>query len=133
MDISDYVLLAVRTSDLGKKQLGISTFMVDTRLPGIEVRKIPTLSQHAIGTTEVTYTDVRVPHTALHTPKCAPNLASPSAAMATAWSTRCGVSTATPGSRPLVAAPRKYRKISLPHCWGFDRRPRRYWHASLNF
>ena len=65
MDIADYVLLAVRTNDLGKKQLGISTFMVDTRLPGIEVRKIPTLGQHAIGTTEVTYTDVRVPRTAL--------------------------------------------------------------------
>ena len=65
MDIADYVLLAVRTSDLGKKQLGISTFMVDTRLPGIEVRRIPTLGQHAIGTTEVTYTDVRVPRSAL--------------------------------------------------------------------
>ena len=65
MDIADYVLLALRTSDLGKKQLGISTFLVDTRLPGIEVRKIPTLGQHAIGTTEVTYTDVRVPRTAL--------------------------------------------------------------------
>jgi alkylation response protein AidB-like acyl-CoA dehydrogenase len=65
MDIADYVLVALRTSDLGKKQLGISTFLVDTRLPGIEVRKIPTLGQHAIGTTEVTYTDVRVPRSAL--------------------------------------------------------------------
>jgi acyl-CoA dehydrogenase len=65
MDISDYVLLAVRTSDLGKKQLGISTFLVDTTLPGITVRKIRTLGQHAIGTTEVTYDDVRVPRTAL--------------------------------------------------------------------
>ena len=65
MDISDYVLLPVRTSDLGKKQLGLSVFMVDTRTPGIEVRKIPTLGQHAIGTTEVTYTDVRVPRSAL--------------------------------------------------------------------
>ncbi len=65
MDISDYVLLAVRTNDLGKKQMGISTFMVDTRLPGIEVKKIATLGQRAIGTTEVTYTDVRVPRTAL--------------------------------------------------------------------
>lgn len=65
MDIADYVLVALRTSDLGKKQLGISTFLVDTRLPGIEVRKIPTLGQHAIGTTEVTFTDVRVPATAL--------------------------------------------------------------------
>ncbi len=65
MDISDYVLLPVRTSDLGKKQLGLSVFMVDTRTPGIEVRKIPTLGQHAIGTTEVTYTNVRVPRSAL--------------------------------------------------------------------
>ncbi|MBA2961082.1 MULTISPECIES: acyl-CoA dehydrogenase family protein [Ramlibacter] len=65
MDIADYVLVALRTSDLGKKQLGISTFLVDTKLPGIEVRKIPTLGQHAIGTTEVTYTDVRVPRSAL--------------------------------------------------------------------
>ncbi|GAA5234575.1 acyl-CoA dehydrogenase [Verticiella sediminum] len=65
MDISDYVLLPVRTNDLGRKQLGISTFLVDTRTPGIEIRKIPTLGQHAIGTTEVTYTDVRVPGSAL--------------------------------------------------------------------
>jgi alkylation response protein AidB-like acyl-CoA dehydrogenase len=65
MDIADYVLLALRTNDLGKKQLGISTFLVDTKLPGIEIRKIPTLGQHAIGTTEVTYTDVRVPRSAV--------------------------------------------------------------------
>lgn len=65
MDIADYVLLAVRTSNQGKKQLGISTFLVDTRLPGIDVRKIATLGQRAIGTTEVTYTDVRVPRSAL--------------------------------------------------------------------
>jgi acyl-CoA dehydrogenase len=65
MDIADYALVALRTSDLGKKQLGISTFLVDTKLPGIEVRKIPTLGQHAIGTTEVTFTDVRVPRTAV--------------------------------------------------------------------
>jgi len=65
MDIADYCLLAVRTSDQGKKQLGISTFLVDTKLPGIEVRKIATLGQRAIGTTEVTYNNVRVPRTAL--------------------------------------------------------------------
>lgn len=65
MDISAYVLLPVRTNDLGKKQLGISTFVVDTTTPGIEIRKIPTLGQHAIGTTEVTYTDVRIPRSAL--------------------------------------------------------------------
>jgi len=65
MDIADFALVALRTNDLGKKQLGISTLMIDTKLPGIEVRKIATLGQHAIGTTEVTFTDVRVPRTAL--------------------------------------------------------------------
>ena len=65
MDIADYALVALRTNDLGKKQLGISTLMIDTQLPGIEVRKIATLGQHAIGTTEVTFTDVRVHKTAL--------------------------------------------------------------------
>lgn len=65
MDIADYALVALRTNDLGKKQLGISTLMIDTKLPGIEVRKIATLGQHAIGTTEVNFTDVRVPRTAL--------------------------------------------------------------------
>jgi alkylation response protein AidB-like acyl-CoA dehydrogenase len=65
MDIADYALVALRTNDLGKKQLGISTLMIDTKLPGIEVRKIATLGQHAIGTTEVTFTNVRVPRTAL--------------------------------------------------------------------
>jgi len=65
MDIADYALVALRTNDLGKKQLGISTLLVPTKLAGIEVRKIPTLGQHAIGTTEVTFTNVRVPRTAL--------------------------------------------------------------------
>jgi alkylation response protein AidB-like acyl-CoA dehydrogenase len=55
----------LRTSQQGKKQLGISTFLIDTKLPGIEVRRIPTLGQHAIGTTEVTFTNVRVPRSAL--------------------------------------------------------------------
>ena len=64
-DISDYALVALRTNHLVKKQLGISTFLVDTKLPGIEVRRIPTLGQHSIGTTEVTFTNVRVPATAL--------------------------------------------------------------------
>lgn len=65
MDIADYVLLALRTNDLGKKQLGISTFMVPTNTPGIVVKRIPTLGQRAIGTTEVTYNNVRVSRTAV--------------------------------------------------------------------
>ena len=58
-------LVALRTNPQAKKQLGISTFLVDTKLPGIEVRRISTLGQHAIGTTEVTFTNVRVPRSAL--------------------------------------------------------------------
>jgi len=65
MDIADYALVALRTNDLGKKQLGISAFMIDTKLPGIEVRRIATLGQHAIGTTAVTFNNVRVPRTAV--------------------------------------------------------------------
>jgi alkylation response protein AidB-like acyl-CoA dehydrogenase len=65
MDISDYCLLVTRTSTLAKQQQGITNFLVDTRLPGIEVRKIKTLGQRAIGTTQVFYNDVKVPATAV--------------------------------------------------------------------
>ena len=65
MDISDYCLLVARTSTGAKKQQGITTFLVDTKLPGIEIRKIPTLGQRAIGTTQVFYSGVKVPHSAL--------------------------------------------------------------------
>jgi alkylation response protein AidB-like acyl-CoA dehydrogenase len=63
MDISDYCLLVTRTASTGKKQHGITNFLVDTGLPGIEVRKIKTLGQRAIGTTQVFYNDVKVPST----------------------------------------------------------------------
>ena len=65
MDISDYCLLVARTSSSGKKQHGITNFLVDTKLPGIDVRKVATLGHRAIGTTEVAYVDVRVPATAV--------------------------------------------------------------------
>jgi acyl-CoA dehydrogenase len=65
MDISDYCLLVTRTSTGAKKQQGITNFLVDTKLPGIEVRKIKTLGQRAIGTTQVFYTDVKVPVSAV--------------------------------------------------------------------
>lgn len=64
-DIADYALVALRTSQGAKKQMGISTLLIDTKTPGIEAKRIPTLGQHSIGTTEVTFTDVRVPRTAL--------------------------------------------------------------------
>jgi acyl-CoA dehydrogenase len=65
MDISDYCLLVTRTSTGAKKQQGITTFLVDTKLPGIEVRKIKTLGQRAIGTTQVFYSGVKVPASAV--------------------------------------------------------------------
>jgi acyl-CoA dehydrogenase len=61
MDLSDYCLLVARTSSGEKKQQGITAFLVDTKLPGIEVRKIDTLGQRAIKTTQVFYSDVKVP------------------------------------------------------------------------
>ena len=65
MDISEYCLLVTRTSSGAKKQQGITNFLVDTRLPGIEIKKIKTLGQRAIGTTQVFYTDVNVPVSAV--------------------------------------------------------------------
>lgn len=65
MDISDYCLLVARTSSGAKKQQGITNFLVDTRLPGIEIKKIKTLGQRAIGTTQVFYSDVKVPASAV--------------------------------------------------------------------
>ncbi|MGE5523230.1 MAG: acyl-CoA dehydrogenase family protein [Rhodospirillaceae bacterium] len=65
MDLSDYCLLVTRTSSEGRKQQGVTTFLVDTKLPGIEVKKIATLGQRAIGTTQVFYNDVKVPASAV--------------------------------------------------------------------
>ncbi len=65
MDISDYCLLVTRTTPGGKKQQGITNFLVDTKLPGIEIHKIKTLGQRAIGTTQVFYNDVKVPASAM--------------------------------------------------------------------
>ena len=65
MDISDYCLLVTRTNRGPNKHDGITNFLVDTSLPGIEVRKIKTLGQRAIGTTQVFYNDVLVPASAV--------------------------------------------------------------------
>jgi acyl-CoA dehydrogenase len=65
MDLSDYCLLVTRTSTGEKKQHGITNFLIDTKLPGIEIRKIDTLGHRAIGTTQVFYADVKVPASAV--------------------------------------------------------------------
>ena len=49
-----------RTSKEDKKQKGITTFMVDTKKKGIDVKKIDTLGHRSIGTTQVFYNDVEV-------------------------------------------------------------------------
>ncbi|MBT3767249.1 MAG: acyl-CoA/acyl-ACP dehydrogenase [Rhodospirillaceae bacterium] len=61
MDISDYCLLATRTENTDKKHEGITNFLVDTKLPGIDIQRIATLGHRAIGTTQVFYSDVKVP------------------------------------------------------------------------
>jgi alkylation response protein AidB-like acyl-CoA dehydrogenase len=65
MDISDYCLLVTRTTASDKKHQGITCFLVDTKLPGIDVRRIETLGQRAIRTTQVFYSDVKVPASAV--------------------------------------------------------------------
>ena len=65
MDISDYCLLATRTENTGRKHEGITNFLVDTKLPGIDIQRISTLGHRAIGTTQVFYTDVKVPASAI--------------------------------------------------------------------
>ncbi len=65
MDISDYCLLVARTSTAKKKQEGITNFLIDTKLSGIDIKKIKTLGQRAIGTTQVFYNDVQVPKSAV--------------------------------------------------------------------
>ena len=65
MDISDYCLLVTRTSTREKQQQGITNFLVDTKLPGIEVKKIRTLGHRGIGTTQVFYSGVKVPASAV--------------------------------------------------------------------
>ena len=65
MDISDYCLLIARTGGGEKKHEGITNFLIDPQTPGIEIKKIKTLGQRAIGTTQVFYNDVHVPKTAV--------------------------------------------------------------------
>lgn len=61
INISDYCLLVTRTAKRERKQEGISMFLVDTSLPGIDVHEIETLGHRGIGTTQVFYNDVEVP------------------------------------------------------------------------
>ena len=56
-----HVAMYVRTGDSEPKHKGISLLLVDPGLPGVELRRIPTLARHVLGTYEIYLTDVAVP------------------------------------------------------------------------
>jgi acyl-CoA dehydrogenase len=58
---SDIDIVAARTSAEGKKQHGITNFIVDTDSPGLEWQPIETLGHWPLGTAMLYFTDVRVP------------------------------------------------------------------------
>ncbi|MFC1918147.1 acyl-CoA dehydrogenase family protein [Chloroflexota bacterium] len=59
--IADYCVLVTRTATMARRQQGITTFIVDTKSPGIEATPIPTLGMRTIPTNQVFFNDVKVP------------------------------------------------------------------------
>lgn len=56
------IVLAARTRrDEADRRSGLTMFLVPNDLPGLELRRLPTLSRRMSGTYECFYTDVRVP------------------------------------------------------------------------
>jgi alkylation response protein AidB-like acyl-CoA dehydrogenase len=55
------IMMYVRTAKGDKKHHGISLVLVDADAPGVELRQVPTLARHILGTYEVFLTDVVVP------------------------------------------------------------------------
>jgi alkylation response protein AidB-like acyl-CoA dehydrogenase len=55
------ILAYVRTTPGGNKHDGLSVLLIDPASDGVELRKIPTLARHILGTYEVFLSDVRVP------------------------------------------------------------------------
>jgi len=55
------ILAYVRTTPGGRKHEGLSALLIDPASDGIELRQIPTLARHILGTYEVFLTDVHVP------------------------------------------------------------------------
>lgn len=55
------IAMYVRTDSSYGKHDGLSLLMVDPRTPGVEIRRIPTLARHILGTNEVFLDDVVVP------------------------------------------------------------------------
>jgi alkylation response protein AidB-like acyl-CoA dehydrogenase len=59
------ILMYVRTDPGVPKHRGISALLVDASAPGVQLRRIPTLARHILGTYEVFLDDVIVPRDAL--------------------------------------------------------------------
>ncbi len=60
--IADYMLVYARTDPQAKKKTqGITTFLIDPKTPGIEIRKMNKLGIRATRSFEIFYNDVRVP------------------------------------------------------------------------
>jgi alkylation response protein AidB-like acyl-CoA dehydrogenase len=55
------IAMYVRTGPREPKHQGLSLLLVDPRTDGVEIRTMPTLARHILGTTEISLTDVRVP------------------------------------------------------------------------
>jgi alkylation response protein AidB-like acyl-CoA dehydrogenase len=55
------IAMYVRTGPREPKHEGRSLLLVDPRTDGVEIRTMPTLARHILGTTEISLTDVRVP------------------------------------------------------------------------
>ena len=59
------IMTYVRTSKGDRKHDGISLLLIPADAPGVELRQVPTLARHILGTYEVYLTDVVVPKSAL--------------------------------------------------------------------
>jgi len=59
------IMMFVRTGKGDRKHDGISLLLVDPDTPGVELRQVPTLARHILGTYEVVLDDVVVPKSAL--------------------------------------------------------------------
>jgi alkylation response protein AidB-like acyl-CoA dehydrogenase len=55
------IVMYVRTSREGAKHDGLSVLLLDPSSPGVELRRIPTLARHILGTYEIFLDDVVVP------------------------------------------------------------------------
>jgi alkylation response protein AidB-like acyl-CoA dehydrogenase len=54
------IAMLVRSDPEARKHAGLSVFMVPNNAPGMDVRRLPTLSRRATGTNEIFVDDVRV-------------------------------------------------------------------------